>query len=202
MEASELMDVVNVMHVRDVTAPERAKYEKMWTVPLYFENSPGLDNVDRFIKTMEPKPGSTVIDLGCGAGVAGLELERRGFRVTYLDLVDTALNPEVDRVHFMGAPLWGNWRRPMGWDYGFCCDVLEHIPTEYTMLAIQRIVRSCRVSWLQIALEPDVFGQVIGQPLHLTVQPFDWWRDRIASLGELIVARDLCGVGLYVVVTR
>jgi hypothetical protein len=31
------------------------------------------------------------------------------------------------------------------------------------------------------------------------VQSFAWWRDRIATLGTLTEARDLCGTGLYVV---
>jgi hypothetical protein len=31
------------------------------------------------------------------------------------------------------------------------------------------------------------------------VQSFAWWRDRIATLGNLIEARDLCGTALYVV---
>jgi hypothetical protein len=48
-------------------------------------------------------------------------------------------------------------------------------------------------------LHDDGYGKFIGKPLHLTVQAFAWWRDRIATLGNLIEARDLCGTGLYVV---
>ena len=88
----------------------------------------------------------------------------------------------------------------MGFDYGFCCDVMEHIPTEYTMLVIDRIMSSCRTAWFQIALVPDQFGVTIGQTLHLSVQPFTWWLDHLrGGIGRVTDARDLCGQALFVV---
>jgi len=192
-----------MLHVNDVLKPERDKYAEIWSHPEYREYSPGKENVARFLSVMEPTLGSTLVDIGCGAGEAGLALAERGMRVSWLDLTDAALNPQVDRKRFTQAAIW-DWRwtrgpHSLGWDYGFCCDVLEHVPTEFTMLSLDRITRACRTSWLQIAHEPDAFGALIGQPLHLTVQPFDWWRDRIALFGELIDARDLQGIGLFVV---
>jgi hypothetical protein len=80
--------------------------------------------------------------------------------------------------------------------------VLEHIPPEFTMLSISKIIDSCEVSWLQICNQPDQFGAVIGKPLHLTVQPFAWWLERIRTLGVVVDARDLCGTSLYVVARR
>lgn len=188
--------------IPDGAAQERAKYAEIWsTVPQYREHSPGLQNVDRFMSVLRPSAGA-LIDIGCGGGVAGLEFERRGFDVTYLDITDAGLVPEVDRARFIESALWSpSWPtvRRRGWDYGFCCDVLEHIPTEYTMLVLDRILGACRMVWLQIALRPDVFGKAIGEPLHLTVRPFQWWLVRLATLGTVIDARDLCGDGLYVV---
>jgi hypothetical protein len=61
------------------------------------------------------------------------------------------------------------------------------------------ILSSCRTAWLQVALRPDEFGKMIGEPLHLTVRPYDWWLVRLASVGKVVDARDLCGDGLYVV---
>ena len=191
-----------VIHVHDVLAEERAKYDEVWSLPGYHAFSPGMENVKRFMTVLKPAKGSTVVDIGCGSGAAGLAFEARGMRASWVDLTDAALDAAVDRRRFTECAIWdARWttRRPLGWDYGFCCDVLEHVPTEFTMLAVERIIRACRTSWLQIALEPDSFGQMIGQPLHLTVQPFEWWRDRIAALGRLVEARDLCGVGLFVV---
>ncbi len=191
------------LHISDVLAPERTKYDEIWSTPEYNASlSPGLENVERFMNVIKPALGASLIDIGCGTGKAGLEFERRGLQVSWMDLTAAALDADVDQGHFADGPVWGHaWRgmRPNSWDYGFCCDVLEHIPTEYTMLAVERILRSCRTAWLQIAFKPDALGALIGKPLHLTVQPFTWWRDRIATLGSIMDARDLCGHGLFVV---
>jgi SAM-dependent methyltransferase len=193
---------MNGLHLTDPVLSERAKYDEIWGHEEYHKFSPGLENVERFIGVMEPVAGSSLIDIGCGAGVAGIQFERVGFRVTYLDLSDAGLDPKVNRKHFIQHELWSDkWplHNKRGWDYGFCCDVMEHLPTEYTMLSLDRIIKACRVSWFQIAHCHDTYGQLIGSPLHLTVQPFAWWRDRIAALGNLVEARDLCGSGLFVV---
>lgn len=188
------------LHIPDVLAPEREKYAAMWQQPDYKKYSPGLENVERFMKVIKPSPGETLLDIGCGAGVAGLEFEKSYLRVWWLDFTDAGLDDNVDRQRFIKASIWGSWRmRPAhGWDYGFCCDVLEHIPTEYTMLAVDRILHDCRTVWLQIAFDPDVFGQLIGKPLHMTVQPYSWWLARLASMGMMLDARDLCGSGVFV----
>jgi 2-polyprenyl-3-methyl-5-hydroxy-6-metoxy-1,4-benzoquinol methylase len=194
---------MSMMHIPDGSAQERAKYAEIWAFPEYqAAHSPGLENVDRFIEVMKPKPFSTIADIGCGSGKAGLAFQRQAnMQAHWVDLTAAGLDPEVDRSRFTETPLW-NWRktRALAYDYGFCCDVLEHIPTEYTMLCIARILENCRTAWLQISLQPDNFGpKLLGEPLHLTVRPYDWWLIRIATLGEVVDARDLCGVGLYVV---
>lgn len=183
----------------DVAAQERAKYAQIWSIPEYHDHSPGLESVDRFMNVLAPPAGASVIDLGAGACVAGMRFLAHGLDPWFLDLTDTAVPPAVDRRRLILAPLWADWAKGRRWDYGFCCDVLEHIPTEYAMLVVERILAACDVAWLQVSLVPDSFGQRIGEPLHLTVQPFAWWLCRIAGLGEIVDARDLCGMGLYVV---
>ena len=203
------------MDIVDGSAHEREKYSEIWSrFPEYRKHSPGLENVERFLKVMQPKPGATIIDLGCGEGVAGLAFEAAGLNVDFLDITDAGLKPEVAPEQFHRRPLWepipmrtfatiGERDRAImhnrRFDYGFCCDVLEHIPPEYTMLCIRNIVDSCDKAWLQIALRPDEFGQLIGEPLHLTVQPFTWWLTRIATIASVLDARDLCGDGLFII---
>ncbi len=190
-----------MIYVSDTAASERAKYEAVWQFPEYHEFSPGLQNVDRFMEVMKPQLASSVIDVGCGACVAGLELKKRGMDVWYLDLTDAAVPEEVDHRRFIKAPIWSRWgwNKSLGWDYGFCCDVMEHVPPEYTMLCLDRILGCCRTTWFQISFVQETFGSLIGDRLHLTVQPFSWWRDRIGDLGKLVEARDLCGMGMFVV---
>lgn len=193
------------LHIADPVAPERAKYQQTWEIPNYKDTSPGLNAVEHFMKLVKPKEAETLIDLGCGTGAAGLALARKGLWVYWTDLIPDVLDDEVNKERFVACPIWSrSWHvmRPLGWDYGFCCDVLEHVPTEYTMLAIDRILTRCRTAWLMIATLPDGFGPLIGHTLHLTVRPIDWWLARISTLGVVTDARDLsdnCNRALFVV---
>src|SRR5882724_7593528 len=130
---------------------ERAKYQEIWTdVPDYRKYSPGMENVQRFMDIIKPKPMSSLIDIGCGTGDAGLEFVNRGLMVVWLDITDAGLSKKISPNHFIKSALWMDWdwrNRGLKFDYGFCCDVMEHIPTEYTMLVIDRIVSACRTSW-------------------------------------------------------
>jgi hypothetical protein len=181
---------------------ERNKYSELWNdVPDYRIYSPGMENVPRFMHIIKPSKGSSLLDIGCGTGDSGLEFERLGLNVRWLDITDAGLNPIIPPARFTQKSLWSDWNRDWkyGYDYGFCCDVMEHIPIEFTMLVADRIISACRTSWFQIALVPDSFGSVIGQTLHLTVKPFAWWLEHFQGMGDVIEARDLCTQALFVV---
>lgn len=186
----------------NIIETERAKYTEIWSdVPDYRKYSPGMENVSRFMDIIKPEKFSSLLDIGCGTGGAGLQFVREGLSVRWIDITDAGLDEDVPRDHFIQAALWMDWweGRQVSFDYGFCCDVMEHIPTEYSMLVIDRILSSCETAWFQIALVHDQFGAAIGQPLHLTVKPFGWWLERLRLAGNVIDARDLCGQALYVV---
>ena len=181
---------------------EREKYSRIWSeVPEYRDYSPGRENVPRFMEVLRPRPGATLIDLGCGTGEGGLAFRDAGLDVTWLDITGAGLHESIPRRHFLRAPLWSH-HLPHGYDYGYCCDVMEHIPTEYVMLVLDRIATSCRTTWLQIAFLPDEFGQAIDQTLHLTVKPFAWWLERLKATGEVTEARDICGAGVFVLESK
>ncbi len=191
-----------MIYVQDGNKTERDKYNEIWEIPEYSNFSPGFRNVERFMKVIDPKEGETIIDIGCGQGIAGLEFEKLGLRVWYLDLVKKQLKSEVDKGRFIESPIWGDWRFPHSgrkWDYGFCCDVMEHIPEEYTMLCLDRIVSNCKICWILISLIEEGMGLAIGETLHMTVRSFDWWLMRLGTLGKVLDARDLLNGGLYVV---
>lgn len=180
---------------------ERAKYEQIWAVPAYRKGSPGVVHTPMFASIADPQPGESVIDLGCGAGDGGEQLaEKLGLSVTYLDHVRVAGVPDP----FIKQALWDPLpARNPPWKYGYCCDVMEHIPTEYTMLVLRNIMDACESVFFSIYFQNDVFGpKLIGEPLHLTVMPYTWWRDRLAEFGELVEARDLLGEGVFYVRCR
>lgn len=179
----------------DLLERERSKYNAAWDLPEYSEYSPGAHFAPVFAELV-PAP-ACVIDLGCGKGDGGVALAALGYDVTYLDLVRVPGHPEP----FIEQPLWDHipWLITNGYDAGYCCDVLEHIPTEMVGLVLHRIADATEQTFFSIGLTADVFGQRIGEPLHLTVRPFTWWRDLLKMFGTVLDARDLGNTGLYFV---
>lgn len=183
----------------DLVSAEIEKYDEIWTTDDYRKHSPGLQHVPHFLRVVKPEKNSLLIDVGCGAGVAGLEFEKNGLRVNYLDITDSALDPDVNKDNFIKSPIWGNWKDASYWDYGYCCDVMEHIHPEFVMLALDKIIDNCKLTWFTISNKPDSLGALIGKPLHLTVQPYLWWLERLELIGTVEDARDLCGQSFFLV---
>lgn len=183
---------------------ERQTYEEVWTVPAYRQYSPGAAEVDRFL-AMSGATGGSVLDAGCGAGAGGQALAALGFRVVLTDVTHAGLGPTPPDLPFVPAVLWDDLR-PVAqattgmthFDYVYCCDVLEHVPTAFTMLVVARLLAvASRGVFLSVATTPDAFGAWVGTPLHQTVQEFTWWRDALAELGRLVEARDVLVGGLF-----
>lgn len=179
---------------------EIEKYEAIWSLPAYHEVSPGEKYAAVFEEVVEDK-SCAVIDIGCGAGAGGKALQELGYRdMTFLDLVRVS----EDTTPFIHTPIWRDWQVPKvgpgkRWDWGYCCDVLEHIPPEYSALSIHRIRENCSNAFLSIGLTPDHFGKVIRDELHLNVKPFRWWKELLSEFGEVLDARDQLETGVYVV---
>ena len=179
----------------NLAAHEHQKYADIWQIDDYRKASMGRDYAGLFGRIVNPKRGS-VLDIGCGAGEGGKALgEMYGLHVVYLDHVKVA-----DLDPFIEQPLW----QPIAgvYDYGYCVDVMEHLPEEFTMLAVRNILAACERVFFVISFLPDRFGAFVGEPLHLTVRPFAWWRDRLREVGDLIDARDLLGRGVFLVENR
>lgn len=174
---------------------ERALYEDAWSLPQYRKWSPGLDAVPRFLRLTGAAPPATVLDFGCGAGVAGADLLHRGFRATLVDQTDAGIADPT--LPFLPHCLWRPWTGPHA-DYGFCVDVLEHIPTELTALTIARMVAAVDVLYLELATVPDGCGVLVGQTLHKTVQPFTWWLALCRELATVSSGLDLLDRAVFI----
>lgn len=192
---------------------ERDTYQTIWGVEAYRAFSPGEQYVPFFLDMSArvlPNPAvplkGSVLDAGCGSGKGALALQTAGFDVTLCDLTDEGLTPEIKAsgLRFVEACLWHDVVPRVGFkDWVFACDVLEHIPTPFTMLVIANLLKVARRGlFLSIALQPDTFGAWVGKPLHQTVQSFVDWRDQISELGTVVECRDLLDVGLYLVTPK
>lgn len=157
---------------------EPEKYRRMWDVREYRTYSPGELRVDAAINAFGMEPPTKVVDFGCGTGRASLAFKKRGFEVVSLDFAINCLDDGLaDELDFRVANLWEGFDAPG--DYGFCCDVMEHIPRDHVDGVLANIRKAVPNAFFNIAFTPDVFGEVIGQTLHLTVKPPEWWQAKL-----------------------
>ncbi len=172
---------------------EQAKYERMWGIGAYRDFAPGEHAAQVFLAQANPKFGDHVIDFGAGTGRGALMLALMGrVSVTMVDFAENCLDEDVRNalttqhgaLKFVKADL--RKHIPVGAKYGFCTDVMEHIPTEEVNQTLVNILRSAQHVFFQISLMDDHFGKEIGEKLHLTVQPFQWWKDRLLALDAVI----------------
>lgn len=158
---------------------EREKYEKMWAYEDYRQDSPGERMVPYFLKHVPFMPGDRLIDLGCGTGRAGAKLKSVGLDVTLLDHCESAVDAKVKALDmpFLEANLW-DLPELIPYDWFYCCDVMEHIPTEKVDKVLDNITAIAKGGFFQIALTPD---NRHGEELHLTVESPAWWSEKLTA---------------------
>lgn len=183
---------------------EQEKYKKMWDRPEYRVSSPGENRVSLFLLAANPKPSDTVIDFGAGSGRAALLIHQmHECEVMMLDFADNCLDQKVrdnmnEKLRFNIADL--TQPIPHHAKYGYCTDVMEHIPPQDVDLVIKNVMNAADNVFFQISTIHDHLGGLIGQHLHLTVENGDWWKDKFVSLGYTVQwdSEDEISVLLYV----
>jgi hypothetical protein len=158
---------------------ERDKYVLMWQFEDYRTFSPGEHLVPKFVELVNPD--GMIIDFGCGTGRAGLALDAMGHQVFLIDFTGNCRDHEAIGLPFLQWDL--TKPVPMTAPYGFCTDVMEHIPPEDVLKVIGNIMDSSEKVFFQISTVKDDYGQFIGTPLHLTVQQHGWWFDLFETMG-------------------
>lgn len=177
---------------------ERDKYRIMWQSDQYRAYSPGEVIVDSFIDLV--RPDDLVIDFGCGTGRAALRMAERGIPVFCIDFADNCRDDAAIPLPFLEWDLTKpcHLRAP----YGYCTDVLEHIPPDQVETVVSNIMASARTVFFQISTVPDAFGALINQRLHLTVEPHEWWAQTFARLGFAVTWQSDLGAQSQFVVKR
>lgn len=164
---------------------EEEKYAVMWDRGDYGDVSPGELLAKRFIEIVKPEYGSRIADFGCGSGKGSLAINELGnFDLTLIDLVANSRVPEAERFKFILSDLYS--LPEMHVDYGFCTDVMEHLPTDRVWVTLEAIRNSCSECFFQISTIQDDFGGAVGVPLHLTVKPYEWWKETLLDVGFTI----------------
>jgi len=172
---------------------ERKKYEEIWQHNVYREYSPGLHDADKvqLIDHLRQFGVRAILDAGCGSGKLMQKLlteHRDEFDVHGFDIsancLDSFFDDLRDEILTVGC-LWNRDDFPGQYDAVICTDVMEHIPTEHVPAVLSNLRHSTKkLCYLAVALFADGFGpQLVGEPLHLTVKPPNWWFAQIGIAG-------------------
>lgn len=181
------------------TERERRKYEEIWTHDDYRTMSPGLVNADKvgLIAELRKRKCRTILDAGCGTGKLmqklmtefGDEFAVHGFDIS-ANCLDPVFEDVKDDILTVGC-LWNADDLPGEFDAVLCTDVLEHIHPDKVPAVLENL-RKCtrKFAYVAIALFPDGFGpKLIGEPLHLTVEPPNWWFAKLGVAGFRVVSQ-------------
>ena len=175
---------------------ERDKYRTMWRFDSYRDVSPGEVTVDAFLEMANPD--GLIIDFGCGTGRAALRMQERGHEVLGVDFADNCRDQEAMALPFLE---WDLTRPcPARAPYGFCADVMEHIPPEHVDVVLENIFASAARVFFRIDTEEDVCGALIKEHLHLSVFPHAEWRRRLERFGQIVSDAEGPGVSIFYVV--
>lgn len=160
---------------------EKDKYRLMWQFDGYRTAAPGEGLWKHFVELV--RPDDTIIDFGCGTGRASMALAQAGHRVMLVDFADNCRDDEAMSLPFLEWDL--SVPCPLRAKYGLCTDVMEHIPPEQVDTVLTNIMASAKKTFFQISTVDDVCGALIGAPLHLSVHPHDWWKEKLSWHGTV-----------------
>lgn len=167
-----------------VAAVEADKYHRIWLRQDYRQHSPGERDFQgglRVLKGRGLEPMDSLVDLGCGTGRAASLFNAEGLAVTGVDIAPNCLDGgPAGRIQFVQACLWDLPGGLGPFDWGYCTDVMEHIPPTRiaaTLSEISRVIS--RSVYFQINKHESHgrHGDAIGVgSLHLSVYPAAVWR--------------------------
>ena len=159
---------------------ERAKYDREYL---------GADPDGHFTKHhgmplksfLAEGPFSFWLDIGCGSGSFVREVvhEFHPSMVVGVDISKWAFGDAHDSCICVVAPAHKIPIIGDSFDTITACDLLEHLPPEWVIPTLEEIKRLAWVEGCQIGL---TIASRPWKDLHLTVQPREWWLDRIAEV--------------------
>ena len=156
------------------------KYKAMWGIDSYRTVAPGENFADEFIDMTRLGSTSSVIDFGCGSGRGSKKIyETTGCQITQVDFAENCRDAGNDlpfEVVDLCQPIVG-----LKADFGYCTDVMEHIPTDKVPDVIKNIMDCVDRCFFKIAMFPDSMGSLIGHSLHLSVFPIEWWEEQFSD---------------------
>ncbi len=160
---------------------EAAKYTKVWKESDYRIVSHSVELwKDR--RELFPTSIASALDIGCGLGMILPVWNEQGIDAWGIDIAPNCLDIEVSSRYchkFVCGCVWSmEWDRVF--DFGICTDVMEHIPPDKVLPALQAISQCCNEVLFKI---DHISNEFIGEILHLTIKPVEWWIELMNSIG-------------------
>ena len=87
---------------------------------------------------------------------------KHGKEIDLVDIAANCLDAGID-MPLIVTPLW-DLPADLSGDFGVCCDVMEHIPTDKVDDVLSGIAKAVPRAWFHISSEPDAFGVAVGAP--------------------------------------
>lgn len=162
----------------DLEGLEARKYCNMWAFDEYRKYAPGEHYVDQSIEEMGMSAGDSLIDFGCGTGRGAQKFKDMGFDVTGIDHAPNCLDEDIT-IPLVISNLWN--LPDISADFGYCTDVMEHIPPEKVEAVLSQISQRVRKCFFNIHTSHDSLGELIEEELHLTQKDAGWWSAIIAN---------------------
>lgn len=170
---------------------EQQLYERMWRKEWYRKRSPGEQYVNDFLKKCRVRKTETICDVGCGTGRASQAMKELGYDVTGIDLARNALDPGIE-IPFYQADITKK-PLPTVYDWLFCTDVMEHLPTHQVADALVNLVLSMRKGAYfviptfgndirTVEVDGDIYSR--KEDLHKTVKEQPWWDEQFRCACE------------------
>jgi len=189
----------------ETTEAEAAKYEKVWLHPEYAKCSPGEAYAHDAMERLYISRNGIAYDFGTGSGKGAKVLLDAGFNSVigfdYCEQPSKWLAETNTGFMFVKAALHEMASDYVVADFGLCADVMEHLPEQIIDDALRNMQSLSKTLYLGICTVEDMFGKTIGEQLHLTVRPCEWWLERIGKVcgNATIIWRDGISCGIVVV---
>jgi hypothetical protein len=139
------------------------------------------------LKTTRGTTPLSGVDFGFGNGNTMDYFLSHGFHVQGVEISHYAVTRQrelgrvvhhasLDDIHILGDNQF---------TFGFCNDVIEHLPEEYVTPSLDEMTRLCSdYLFISVCPEPSHHLSFEGENLHLTVKPEAWWRERFERYGQ------------------
>ena len=164
---------------------EPSEYEKIYQhvhrkSHLYrFQMSWGSYIIPLICRRWVNRPGTVIVDVGCGnhTFLNHIGFVNPGLIMYGIDIV--RVEPIPQEVTFLKAPAWNLRGVGVPIDLITSFDLLEHLAPDDVYQTLEEWSGRAKRLVVSISSVKSITLGPEGQNLHLTIQPLDWWKEKM-----------------------